>query len=112
MKRTRAWRPVVRRAGKFFVPGTDGPEEAEQHYRLMKHRCETFMGRPIGDHRIFDIVFTRDGRPYRSTVGRPDGETRETVLAILETQDRTMYSLYLEHPRQCGGRCDVSEFDS
>lgn len=70
---------------RFFIPGAETPEEAEQVYAATKKFAAETMGWEIGDGRIRSITYTDKGKSVRATVGEPEPREGQLVVAILDS---------------------------
>jgi len=66
---------------KFFIPGIEDRNNAEEIYQSLRDR---FGGPQLEEKRYRAIWFTHNGDNQRNEVGKTDRETREPVLAIFK----------------------------
>jgi len=70
---------------KFFIPHAKDSKQAEEVLESIVKFAEKTTGWQVSKRRIFYISYTHNGKNLFAEVGKPDPETREEVIAILES---------------------------
>lgn len=70
---------------KFFIPGADDDQQAENVYSSIKQAACEATGWSIKEKRIFNIEYYHNGKKYYAEVGKEDSLIGELVVAIIES---------------------------
>ncbi len=68
---------------RFFVPGTQTPEETEIIYNALRTRAENIALR-VTERKIQSVLYKRNNKLFSMSVGLADPVKKETVIAIFE----------------------------
>jgi hypothetical protein len=73
------------RAMKFFIPGAEDAEKAEEVWEATRKFAKETMGWEIGAARIRSMTYKDQGKVVQAIVGQPAPRHGEAVIAILES---------------------------
>ena len=74
---------------KFFIPKPYANTQKQAHHAhlCMRNFARRSTGLHTTDRKIYQIEFVHDGDQYDLRVGRPEHDSGETVVAILEADN-------------------------
>ena len=70
---------------QFFLPLTEGPDEAELYWQMTKSFVEARIGLEVSERRIFHVDYRHNEQDFEAEVGEPEPRTGEVCVAILES---------------------------
>ena len=70
---------------KFFIPGVDDPELAENTYQSIKSFAKLTLGWDVTERRILSVTYFHGGKQHHDEVGKKCLSNNEVVMAILES---------------------------
>ncbi len=71
---------------KFFVPGAETADRADQIWNDTRARVEADFGK-VWARRVFRLDFRHDAKDLVAEVGKADPERGRTVVAIFSSRD-------------------------